>query len=71
MFRFAQHDSGIQEDRSLLLRFVSDLENNFSTRVTGGDLFLRFPRFSKRKRLRNDYFDFLFVYQFADLGQLI
>src|SRR5437764_7811581 len=54
----------------LLLRLVSDFQNNFSARVTRRDLLLRLFRFRKRKRLGNNYFDFAFVDQFANLCQL-
>jgi hypothetical protein len=55
----------------ILFRFVSDFQNNFPARVTSGDLFLRFRRFRERERLRDNYFDFLFVDQFANLSELI
>jgi len=68
MFRFAQHDSAIC--RIGLLRFLSDSENDFAACVTSRDLLLGFHRFGKWERLRDDYLDFLFVDQLADLSEL-
>ena len=56
---------------SALLRLVGDFQNNFTAAMTSCDLLLRFDGFGKRERLRNDYLDFAFVDQFANLGQLI
>ena len=53
-----------------LLWFFGEFENDLSARMAGGDLFLRFSSFLERECLGNDYSDFLFVDQFANLGEL-
>src|SRR5262245_2118080 len=69
MFRFTQHDR-FSNAMVWLLRFVSDLENDLSARVTSRHLLLCFHRVRKRECLRHDYFDFPVVDQFADFSQL-
>jgi hypothetical protein len=54
----------------LLLRVVSDFENDLSARMASCYLFLRLHRFRKWKRLRHDYLDFPGIDEFADLGEL-
>ena len=68
MFRFAQQDGGLY--RMLLLRLVTNFKNDLPARVASRHLLLRFHRFRKWECLRHDYFDFLVIDQFADLGEL-
>jgi hypothetical protein len=49
MFCFAQHDKRLfSKNRSRLLWFVCNFENNFAARMARSDLFLGFRCFRKR-----------------------